>query len=328
MTEERHDFLDWQRDMASTVEGGGFAEADYREQVKKLRILGFHIDRKGENIVSEIDGTIVFVDRKYNGEKVLAGDIWLCSVVMFGMVYYAMPLKKITSSMIMGLSDDIREGIIDALWKSNRAEFVKMFEQRYKEGVYQEAYSQAKKESQAIIAGLEDRVSELSKQVEHSRMILDSQGSPEDYILLGSEEDGAPAQAVRQVAPPYEPESAQAPAEDFNPVIGRRTMVSAPGMPEVRVADQLQWRAPTQRYAVERLTEETIYSESFVDGKYFVHINPSKRFIVVRRHDYGSAICINKRIRLDGLGAYSGFSGKCQLMAEYSARYDGMLIYL
>ena len=79
---------------------------------------------------------------------------------------------------------------------------------------------------------------------------------------------------------------------------------------------------------VESLAEETIYSESFIDGKYFVHINPSKRFIVVRRHDYGSAICINKRIRLDGLGTYSGFIGKCQLMAEYSARYDKMLTYL
>lgn len=268
------------------------------------------------------------IDCKYSGEKVLAGDIWLCMAAMVGMVYYAMPLKKITSSMIMGLSDDIRDGIIDALWKSNRAEFVKIFEQRYKEDVYQQAYNQAKEESQTIIAGLEDKVSSLSKQVEHSRMILGSQESPEDYIVLGSEEDAESKQTVAQAAPVHEPASVQAPREDFNPVIGRRAMVSAPGMPEVRVADQLQWRAPTQRYVVERLAEETIYSESFIDGKYFVHINPSKRFIVVRKHDYGSAICINRRIRLDGLGSYSSFGGRCQLMAEYSARYDGMLIYL
>lgn len=328
MTEGRRDFLEWQRDMASKVEDSGFTETDYREQIRKLRILGFHIDRKGENIVSEIDGTIVFVDRKYSGEKVMVGDVWLCSAVMVGMVYYAMPLKKITSSMIMGLSDDIRDGIIDALWKSNRAEFVKIFEQRYKEDVYQQAYNQAKEESQAIIAGLEDKVSSLSKQVEHSRMILGSQESPEDYIVLGSEEDAELENVTTQVVPVYEPASVQMPREDFNPVIGRRSMVSAPGMPEVRVADQLPWRVPTQRYVVERLAEETIYSESFIDGKYFVHINPSKRFIVVRKHDYGSAICINRRIRLDGLGAYSNFGGRCQLMAEYSARYDGMLIYL
>ena len=127
---------------------------------------------------------------------------------------------------------------------------------------------------------------------------------------------------------PPSQEVVQAPVEEFNPVIGRRTMVSAPGMPEVRVSDQPQNRVSSVKYSVERLSEETIYSESFIDGKYFVHINPSKRFIVVRKHDNGSAIFINKRIRLDGLGSYSGFSGKCQLMAEYSSRYDGLLIYL
>ena len=131
MTEERLDFMDWQRDMSNVVESNGFTQDDYREQIRRLKVLGFHIDRKGVNIVSEIDGVIVFVDRKYSGEKVLAGDVWLCSATMVGMVYYAMPLKKITSSMIMGLSDEIRDQIIDALWCSNRSEFERIFELRF-----------------------------------------------------------------------------------------------------------------------------------------------------------------------------------------------------
>lgn len=326
MTEERMDFMDWQRDMSNTVESNGFSQDEYREQVRRLKVLGFHIDRKGENIVSEIDGVIVFVDRKYNGEKVLAGDVWLCSTMMKGMVYYAMPLKKITSSMIMGLSDEIRDQIINALWRSNRAEFERIFEQRYKEDVYKQAYAQANDENQAIIAGLKSTIDDLTKQVEHSRMLIGGMESSDDYIVLGSEdveETSKEEVGVRQVQ-----EVVQVPMEEFNPVIGRRTMVSAPGMPEVRVSDQFQGRVPSVKYTVERISEETIHSESFIDGKYFVHINPSKRFIVVRKHDYGSAICINGKIRLDGLGAYSGFSGRCQLMAEYSARYDGLLIYL
>ena len=326
MTEGRMDFMDWQRDMSNAVESSGFTQDDYREQVRRLKVLGFHIDRKGENIVSEIDGVIVFIDRKYSGEKVLAGDIWLCSATMVGMVYYAMPLKKITSSMIMGLSDEIRDQIIDALWRSNRSEFERIFEQRYKEDVYKQAYSQAKEENQTIIAGLKSTIDDLTKQVEHSRILIGGMESSEDYIVLGSEDvaetskEEADIQQVQEVV--------QVPVEEFNPVIGRRTMMSAPGMPEVRVADQFQGRPPSMKYVVERVSEETIHSESFIDGKYFVHINPSKKFIVVRKHDYGSAICINKRIRLDGLGAYSGFSGRCQLMAEYSVRYDGLLIYL
>lgn len=326
MTEERMDFLDWQRDMSNTVEANGFTQDEYREQVRRLKVLGFHIDNKGVNIVSEIDGVIVFVDRKYNGEKVLAGDVWLCSATMVGMVYYAMPLKKITSSMIMGLSDEIRDQIINALWRSNRAEFEKIFEQRYKENVYKQAYAQANDENQAIIAGLKSTIDDLTKQVEHSRMLIGGMESSDDYIVLGSEdvaETPKEEAGVRQVQ-----EVVQALAEEFNPVIGRRAMVSAPGMPEVRVSDQFQGRIPSVKYTVDRISEETIHSESFIDGKYFVHINPSKRFIVVRKHDYGSAICINGKIRLDGLGAYSGFSGRCQLMAEYSVRYDGLLIYL
>ena len=77
MTEGRLDFMDWQRDMSNVVESNGFTQDDYREQIRRLKVLGFHIDRKGVNIVSEIDGVIVFVDRKYSGEKVLAGDVWL-----------------------------------------------------------------------------------------------------------------------------------------------------------------------------------------------------------------------------------------------------------
>lgn len=331
MTEQRMDFVKWQRDMLGSVEDSGFTEDDYREQVRKLRILSFHVDRKGENIVSQIDGVIAFVDRRYNGERVMPGDVWLCTAVMSGTVYYVMPLRKITSSMIMGLSDEIRDGIVESLWKSNRTEFVRIFEQRYKEDMYKQAYDQAKQESDEIIAGLKDKVAELSMQVEHSRMLIGGQGSPEEYIVLGSEDEADDGKAPEQAAvtsPKQAEHMSVAQQEDFNPVVGRRTMVSAPGMPEMRVSDTIQWRAPAQRYEVQRLAEETIYSESFIDGKYFVHINPSKRFIVVRKHDYGSAICIDRRIRLDGLGAYSRFDGRCPLMAEYSAKYDGLLIYL
>ena len=99
-------------------------------------------------------------------------------------------------------------------------------------------------------------------------------------------------------------------------------------MPEVKILDQFRGRVPLVKYTVERILDETISSESFIDGKYFVHINPSKKVIIVRKHDYWSAICINGKIRLDELGVGSGFSGRCQLMAEYSVRYDGLLIYL
>lgn len=314
--------------MEEAVGEAGFDTDVLHDQLKKLRILGFQEDRKGENIVSVIDGTIVFVDRKYSGENVAVGDIWLCSVTRYDTVYYAMPLRRITSSMIMGLSDEIREGIVNSLWASNKRDFEKIFEQRYREETYRQAYEKAREENEGIIAGLNARVLELTEQVEHSRMVIEAHAeSEEDFIVLGSEEP----EDVTSGDVPASSVAAQThiqQEDDFNPVVGRRTMLSAPGMPEVRVQDQPQRQALSQRYVVERVTEETIQSDAFIDGKYFVHISPSRRFIVVRKHDYGQAICVNGRIRLEGLGNYSGFTGRCHLRAEYSSRFDGLMVYL
>ena len=48
----------------------------------------------------------------------------------------------------------------------------------------------------------------------------------------------------------------------------------------------------------------------------------------MRRHEFGSALCIDQRIRLDGLGELSLFTEKVKLVAEYNQKYDGILVYL
>ncbi len=78
----------------------------------------------------------------------------------------------------------------------------------------------------------------------------------------------------------------------------------------------------------ERVSKETIRCNDLVDGKYFVHVNPSKRFLIIRRHDYGSAICLNGRIRLRRISVYSSFNRPCRFIEEYNARYNRMLVYL
>ncbi len=118
--------------MQYSLEGAGFTKDDYCEMVRRLHVLLFHIDHKGDNIMSHINGTIVFMDRGCMRKRVLEGDLCLCSAELRNNVYYAMSLKKITSSMIMGFSDDIRERIVNSLWVSNRQEFVKVFIDRYR----------------------------------------------------------------------------------------------------------------------------------------------------------------------------------------------------
>lgn len=334
MADQKMDFLDFQR--KNMMEGGiQFSKESYDDVVKKLYVLGFHIDSRGENIVSSIDGTIAFIDRGYMGEKVSPGDIWMCSGTFRNTVYYVTPLKKITSSMIMGLSDEIRNEIIDALWKANRREFERIFEDRYKENLYRQAQTEARSESAKIIESLQEKIKDLEKQLEHSRMIIDGRSqSDEGGVELFSEGmESAPAAASAtavQTASPVQvvqvPVMAQ--AAEFNPASVYGQYRCAPGMPEMRYTDCTSFGAPSPKITVTRLAPETIQSDSFQDGKYFVHINPSKKFLVVRRHDYGSAVCIDKKIRLDGLGDYVPFNERVQLLAEYDARYNGLLIRL
>lgn len=316
------DFEDWRMSSADEYGVRGVDREAYREAVSKLHVLSFHIDRKGENIVSEIDGVIAFIDRNYYGETVSPGDVWLCSAVLWNTVYYVKPLKKITSSMIMGLSDEIREGVIASLWKTNRREFEKIFEERYKEEIYARATEEANRKNEEIIHSLQDRISDLNRQVEHSRMVISMRESDaDDEIVLTSDPvvrgESSPDQGVLPAIPVHE-------ERPPSPWVRTET---APGLPEMRFQDV----SPAVRQfkcTVERVGEETLKCDAFEDGKYFVHINPGKTFLVVRKHDYGQVICVNRSIRVEGLGSYSPFSGRKSVMAEYNQRYGGLLIHL
>ena len=317
------DFNEWRHDNAEDLGVYGIDKTDYREVVSKLHVLSFHIDRKGENIVSEIDGVIAFIDKRYYGESVSPGDVWLCNAVFRNTVFYVTPLKKITSSIIMGLSDDIREDIVNAIWKTNRREFEKIFEERYKEEIYARATEEANHRNDEIIRSLQDRIAELSKQVEHSRMVISMRDSDvDDDIILTSD----PLESGEEDIDPGMPVPIQSQYEE-RPVSPWQQTVTAPGLPELRLQDQ-PMVVRQFKCMVERASAETLRCDVFEDGKYFVHINPGKTFLVIRRHDYGSVICVNRSMRIEGLGSYSPFTGRKQIMAEYNQRYGGLLVHL
>ena len=246
------DFEDWRMSSADEYGVRGIDREAYREAVSKLHVLSFHIDRKGENIVSEIDGVIAFIDRNYYGETVSPGDVWLCSAVLWNTVYYVKPLKKITSSMIMGLSDEIREGVIASLWKTNRREFEKIFEERYKEEIYARATEEANRKNEEIIHSLQDRISDLNRQVEHSRMVISMRESDaDDEIVLTSDPvvrgESSPDQGVLPAIPVHE-------ERPPSPWVRTET---APGLPEMRFQD-VSPAVRQFRCTVERVGEETL----------------------------------------------------------------------
>ena len=328
MSERKMDLLDLQREYGGAFTEGGFTQEDLERQTRKLRVLRFALDMKKVNIVSRLDGRIVFINRMYEG-TVGIDDVWLCSVEESGTVYYATPLKKITAATAMEFDDRLRSEVTAALWEINKRAYVKIFEEKYREEMYSKATEEANARNSEIIRNLRDQVADLSKQVEQSKIVMESRETPvsEDEIELSSEDlpvSGSGPQVSLCTAVSDRPLMETPP-----PIIGGRSRACVPGIPEIRHTDTIPRTEPvSQKYRVERLDAETLYSDSFADGKYFVHINLSGKFLVIRPNGYANVIATNHRMVLRGLGVMAKFTERTQLIAEYNSKYDGLLVYL
>ena len=77
-----------------------------------------------------------------------------------------------------------------------------------------------------------------------------------------------------------------------------------------------------------RVDPRALFSESFDDGKYFVHVTPNRKQMLIRRHDEGEVFCVNHQLMIQDLERLSAFETEKELKAEYSSKYDGILVHL
>ena len=284
------------------LEGTHFTESELEEETNKLQILVFRLDGRGQNVVSSINGTIVFVDRWYSGEKVKVGDIWLCSVRYTGSVYHAMPMKKITVDMIMGMSEGLRNDIVDALWNTNRKDYERLFEERYKSEIHKQALEEANRENRQIVSRMQARIDTLMKQVEQTNYIL-TKPDYQDEIILTSDILDQPSASNR-----------------MSPDQMAYQMITP--SPEV----QLDYRPlPDILPVAERVSEDTIYCDMFTDGRCKVLISPDYKTIEVSRCAYGMTICSRNRIVVRNLEKMSPFIEPKKLIAE---KVDNCTVHL
>ncbi len=153
------DFIDMMREYGITEQG-------YRNVFEKLFVLRFGIDRKGDKIVSQIDGEIVFVDRNWAGDRPGPGETWFCRVTHPGTAYLAEPLMNINSSFMDGLSEDQRRKVVDAVWEVNRGFFENEFEKRYAESVKDSTLERLRSEHRTEVDSLKARIVSLEAQIE------------------------------------------------------------------------------------------------------------------------------------------------------------------
>ena len=71
-----------------------------------------------------------------------------------------------------------------------------------------------------------------------------------------------------------------------------------------------------------------LFSESFEDGRYFVHVSPNRKIMLIRRHDDGGVFCVNHQLMIQDLERLSAFSERKELKAEYSQKYNVILVHL
>ena len=78
----------------------------------------------------------------------------------------------------MEFDDRLRSEVTAALWEINKRAYVKIFEEKYREEMYSKATEEANARNSEIIRNLRDQVADLSKQVEQSKIVMESRETP------------------------------------------------------------------------------------------------------------------------------------------------------
>lgn len=265
------------------------------------------------------------------------GESYLCIIRQYNSVYYAYPLHKIDMSAVISVSPDLRAEIFDRLWKKNKKAFENEFESRYlketEAAISERLRAEHIKEIEAKdedIKNLREEIRSLRTQVIASEAAASSRQltseinlSSEEVVLTSDEEtnqtaDASPNKEHLASSEIFDPPSANTRMNDD------LSTASDPFDPMFR-------KKSTFQYTV-RITSDTLYCDSFVSGeKYFVHVSPDLRKILVRPNEDGTVTCNNKGLRLLGLNMVYGSSNQqmeSMVIAEYSERYHGMLINL
>jgi hypothetical protein len=276
------------------------------KDMDRYMVLEFEVNRKFKGISGLVaftdDNSMVFLRSGYE-EVVRPGEIWLCSVSKNeNGIKYARPMDQVTLSMLMQMNENLRRAIEDSLWERNRQVYEDAFRQRFMVEEYARVRSEIDEESRKTVSDLESRIHELEIQLEQKQFALESMsvGMDDEEITLSSE----PLRATQQQ-----------------------------GATQYRDAEPLRAEEPGRQplpraFKVRRFGPRSFQSEYFTGRRCFVHISPSRKYVLVRFHDDGNIYCFNHTISIGGLERISDYVEGAEYNAEYSKRYEGILINL
>ena len=300
-------------------------ELEYEDSIASIRILNFIVGNNGLPI-AHIGKKVVLPERDYAG-MVEPGDIWFCVVKEKDTYCLAYPFKKVTAAIYSELDTESIRILVEALYNSNK----QLMDQRMKELAMEEAITKVAEDMNKSIRNemdaLKIEMDRLNNENSMLRSLSDCNAS-EGHIILTSEEDTIPEVResehvpVTVEAPHMEPVPAEA------PIIPYIYNAPAPGLPSMGMNEPIGESGPSG-YEVKLLPGYRIYSPSFTEDRYFVHISYNKKYMLVRPHNKGSVICMNNQNYLIISDLENMIKdGPAVLGAEYNRKYCGLLIDL
>ena len=272
------------------------------KDIERYTLLEFEVNRKfnGKGMVAYTDDNSMVILRSGYEDVVRPGEVWICSVTKNDNgIRYAKPMEQVTLSMLMQMNENLRRAIEDSLWERNKSAYLDAFRERFAEEEYSRIREEIEAENRKKTGDFEARIRDLEMQLEQKRFALESIGtdSPEPEITLTSEpvRSTVPAQRRQEDAVHYD--------RDGNPAFPRA-------------------------FKVRRFGPRSFQSEYFTGRRCYVHISPSRRYVLVRFRDEGNIYCFNTTISIGGLENISEYVEGAEYNAEYSRKYEGILIHL
>ncbi len=219
---------------------------------------------------------------------------WVVSLRMEKNRYFAAPLHKISPAYLHELTEGQRKEVLDALWEEHRDAIVHYFGEKLDSDTdarVQVAVAEVRSEYEEQIRFLKAENADLEDRCNIDKAYIAS--------LRGMLEE------LRDVRP--------APPEEKDPGEDGLVRLDAPDLGKVKVV---------------RTGPKTLKSQYFKAPKYFAHISKDLSILVIREHEFGTAVVFGDTLVLSGLETVSDFAGECEMDARYDPVRDGLVIRL
>lgn len=248
---------------------------------------------------------VVFPDAKRLGGSIKVGDSYFCELSEYHpdsgpSVYYANPIIKVDASYLFDLRPEQMDRLIAALEKTTQGKLLDQARaairleletaSRVRLDALQTERDEARSQADSVKA-------ELAREVAAGKSL---QGEVATLNALLKE-----TQANQKEEPDLDPQSSQ-PLTNWPPAV----------IEEIGATSVLRPRA------------EQIESPYFKEGRYFVHVAPNRKLILVRPRKEGNLVAVGRRITIPGLSVLRPFDFPERLPAAYDSRSEGLLVDL